>query len=217
MLECELAIKAVREASKSVMKIYNQDFSISFKENKEPLTEADLSSNKIIEKILSSTNFPILSEESKDHLEKRLESKKIWIVDPLDGTTDFVNKTGEFTIMIGLVEEHEPILGVICCPSLNMIYVAQKGQGAFQILNDQNWQRLRVSDVSNLNQCKVVGSRFHQSEGERKFLEHLGITSFTSRGSSLKVVDISSGRADLYFTLLPQTKLNSGIHVHHTA
>ncbi len=124
-IETELAINAIRKASKTVMEIYNSKFTTSFKDGNEPITEADIKSNQIISNSLSESNHPILSEESKDDLEKRLEAKKVWIVDPLDGTTDFVNKTGEFTIMIALVENQIPILGVILCPPQNTLYVAQ--------------------------------------------------------------------------------------------
>jgi len=206
MNEIDLAIEAVTKAARSIMKIYNQDFSVSFKEDKEPITQADISSNQIIEKILSESGLLILSEESKDQIEKRLESKKIWIVDPLDGTTDFAKKTGEFTIMIGLVKDQVPILGVICSPSTNTIFLAQKEDGAYMQTNDQTWQRLRVSGISEINHCKVVGSRFHQTDRERSFLEQLEISKFTSRGSSLKVADISSGKAELYFTTTDKIK-----------
>jgi len=203
--ENKLAIEAVTKASNIVMKIYNTDFSSSLKNNKEPITEADIQSNQIIENILSESGYPILSEESNDQLEKRIDTKKLWIVDPLDGTTDFVNKTGEFTIMIALVENNIPILGVINRPSKNTLYISEKGKGAFQF-KDNQWKQLQVSKTSELTQCKVVGSRFHQSDGERQFLKKLSISNFTSRGSSLKVADISSGKADLYFTTTDKIK-----------
>ena len=203
--ETKLAIDAATQAASKVLKIYSTDFSSSLKNNKEPITEADIQSNQIIEKILSNSEYPILSEESKDLMEKRLDANKVWIVDPLDGTTDFVNKTGEFTIMIALVEKNIPIMGVISHPSQKTIYVAQKGEGAYRISNG-NSQILHVSETSNLEDFKVVGSRFHQSENERKFLDTLGISKFTSRGSSLKVTDICSKMAELYFTTTDKIK-----------
>jgi len=203
--ETKLAIDAATQAASKVLKIYSTDFSHSLKNNKEPITEADIQSNQIIEKILSNSGYPILSEETKDIIEKRLDANKMWIVDPLDGTTDFVNKTGEFTIMIALVEKNIPIIGVISHPSQKTIYVAQKGDGAYRISNG-NSQILHVSETSNLEDFKVVGSRFHQSENERKFLDTLGISKFTSRGSSLKVIDICSKKAELYFTTTDKIK-----------
>ena len=183
--ETKIAINAAQSAAEVVMKIYNKDFSVSHKENNEPITAADLESNKIIEKYMAQSEFPILSEESSDIKEKRLESNKVWIVDPLDGTTDFVNKTGEFTIMISLVEENTPVLGVISHPTENKLFVAQKDQGAY-MYNAGEWKKLVVSNTSVLSQCRVVGSRFHQSENEKNFLNSLGILKFTKKAAHLK-------------------------------
>jgi len=203
--ETKLAIDAALKASDAVLTIYNKDFSISLKDDNQPITEADIQSNQIIQKCISSSRVPILSEESPDNKEKRMDSKKIWIIDPLDGTTDFINKTGEFTIMISLVEKNEPAMGVISHPFENKLYVAQKGQGAYSYY-DENWIKLEVSKTSILSQCRAVGSRFHQSDQEKNFLKILDILKFTSRGSSLKVLDISSGKAELYFTTTNKIK-----------
>ena len=197
--ETKLAIDAALKASDAVMKIYNQDFLILQKEDRSPITEADIMSNEIIENTLSASGHPILSEESTDRIEKRLGCKKIWIIDPLDGTTDFVNKTGEFTIMIALVVDNYPVMGVICHPFEKKLYVSQKGQGAYCYYKEK-WMRLKVSKTSILSQCRAVGSRFHQSQHERNFLKTLGVLEFTSRGSSLKVLDICCARAEFYFT-----------------
>ena len=99
-----------------------------------------------------------------------MSQNKIWIVDPLDGTTDFVNKTGEFTIMIALVENHKPVLGLIYWPTRNQLYLAQKDSGAYQFV-DKKWKRITVSNTDDLKKCKAVGSRFHISDQEKKFLK----------------------------------------------
>ena len=202
--ETELAVEAALKAGKKVMDVYNQEFLSSLKTDNEPLTEADIKSNNIIQKIISSSAYHILSEESLDD-KKRLDLKKIWIVDPLDGTTDFVKKTGEFTIMISLVEDHIPILGVIYWPTKPTLYLAQKDQGAFKSENGI-WSRLSVSNVSELDKCRAVGSRFHISDIEQNLIKRLNISQFTSKGSSLKVADVSSGSADLYFTTTSKIK-----------
>jgi len=204
MTETPVAIEAAIKAGKEVMDVYNQKFSSTLKIDNEPLTEADIKSNNIIQKIISQFGYPILSEESIDD-KKRLASDKIWIVDPLDGTTDFVKQTGEFTIMISLVEGNRPILGVIYWPIKDTLYLAQKDQGAFQSSNG-NWSKLSVSNVSELTKCRVVGSRYHISVQEQNLLKHLNVSQFTSKGSSLKVVDVSSGNADLYFTMTNKIK-----------
>ena len=203
--ETKLAIDAITKASKTIMEIYKTDFTTLTKNDNEPITEADIQSNQIIINSLSKSKHPILSEESPDDLQKRFGNKKVWIIDPLDGTTDFVNKTGEFTVMIALVEDNYPILGAISCPSQSTLYIAQKGQGAFFTSDNNDWKKLVVSKT-NLKNCKAVGSRFHQSEKERQFMDDLKISKFTSRGSSLKALDICSGKAELYFTLTSKMK-----------
>jgi len=204
--ETKLAIEAATEASNLVMEIYNTDFSTSLKDNNEPITKADIKSNKIIENTISTTGHPILSEESSDQMKKRMESKKVWIVDPLDGTADFVSKTGDFTIMIGLVENQNPIMGVICQPSTKTLYVAQKGQGAYQSSSKGKWAHLKVSSIGDLSLCKAVGSRFHSSENDAKFMEGLSISKFRSRGSSLKVIDVCQAKAELYLSTTNKMK-----------
>jgi len=190
--ELKLAIQAAINAGKEVMFVYDKDFSSTLKSDNEPLTEADIKSNEIILKTISSFGHPILSEESVDD-KKRLDFKKIWIVDPLDGTSDFIKKTGEFTIMISLVEDHIPILGVIYWPIESTLYLAQKGKGAFKSENGI-WSKLSVSNVSKLENCRAVGSRNHISDIEQNLIKRLNISKFTSKGSSLKVADISSGK-----------------------
>ena len=202
--ETELAINAVKEAGNAVMEIYKHDFTSTTKKDNSPLTEADLKSNDIIKKIITSTGYPILSEESLDD-KKRLDYDKIWIVDPLDGTSDFVSKSGEFTIMIALVDKHEPILGVIYWPTNDILYVAQKGCGAYKFVNDV-WEKLTISKRSDLRNCRALGSRHHLSSHEVNFLKLLNIEKFSERGSSLKVTDICSGAADLYFTMTNKIK-----------
>jgi len=202
--EVSLAIQAALEAGKTVMNVYNQEFSSRLKKDNEPLTEADIKSNDIILKTISSSGHPILSEESVDD-KKRLDFKKIWIVDPLDGTSDFIKKTGEFTIMISLVEDHIPILGIIYWPTKSTLYLAQKGQGAYKSVNN-TWSKISVSNVSEIEKCRAVGSRYHISGVEQKLIKLLKISQFTSKGSSLKVADISSGNAELYFTTTNKIK-----------
>ena len=196
--ETEIALQAAIEAGKSIMEVYGKDFSIKLKSDNSPITEADLKSNEIIKEIISKTNQFILSEEDKDD-EKRLTQKQVWIVDPLDGTTDFVNRTGEFTIMLALVENNKPILGIINWPTKNTLFIAEKGCGAWKFSN-KSWKQIFVSKISDLTKCRAVGSRHHLSEEDKNMLARLKITNFSSIGSSLKVGKISSGSADVYLT-----------------
>jgi 3'(2'), 5'-bisphosphate nucleotidase len=196
--EATIAINAAIQASKAVMEIYAQDFVTEHKDDDSPITKADLQSNQIIKEILSSSGLPILSEEDEDD-KSRLKHEKIWIVDPLDGTSDFVNRTGEFTIMIALVEKQKPVLGIISRPTTNMLFLAQRGSGAF-VFEQESWRRLAVSKTNELKKCNAVGSRFHLTEVEKEFFKSLGVESFASRGSSLKVAEICMGMADIYLT-----------------
>ncbi|MFB5610151.1 MAG: 3'(2'),5'-bisphosphate nucleotidase CysQ [Nitrosarchaeum sp.] len=202
--ELDIAIKAAEEAANTILEIYKGEFEEFTKKDDSPITEADLKSNEIIKKILSQTDYNILSEEDNDDL-TRLSKETIWIVDPLDGTSDFIDKTGEFTVMIALVKNKKPILGVIGWPTEKTLFVAQKGSGAFRYSNEK-WEKISVTNISELSKCRTVGSRHHLSDKEKEFIKKLGITDFTSIGSSLKVGKISSGEAEAYITTTNKMK-----------
>ena len=202
--ELDIAIKAAREAGNAILEIYQGDFKTSKKNDDSSITDADLKSNEIIKEVLSQTEHTILSEEDKDDL-SRLSKDTIWIIDPLDGTSDFIDKTGEFTVMIALIKDKKPILGVICWPTEKTFFVAQKGCGAFRYSNDE-WKKISVTTLAELSKCRAVGSRHHLSDKEKSFIKKLGIEDFTSIGSSLKVGKISSGEAEAYITTTNKMK-----------
>lgn len=202
--EFEIALDAAIKAGKEIMKIYKTDFESKNKKDNSPITIADLKSNKIIKDALSSTGWTILSEEDKDD-KIRLKQNRVWIIDPLDGTTDFINKTGEFTVMIGLVDRNKPFLGIIYWPAEDTIFAAQKGNGSWMYVKG-SWKKISTSKISKLSECRAVGSRHHLSETEKKILEKLQLTKFTSIGSSLKVGKISNGEADVYLTTTKKMK-----------
>jgi len=202
--ELDIAIKAAKEAGEAILEIYQKDFETVKKSDNSPVTEGDLKSNEIIKKILSQTDHVILSEEDNDD-KNRLSKDMVWIVDPLDGTSDFIDKTGEFTIMIALIKNKKPILGVISWPTKKIFFVAQKGCGAFRYSNEQ-WQKIDVTKITELQKCRVIGSRHHLSDREKLFIKKLGIKDFTSIGSSLKVGKISSGEAEAYITTTNKMK-----------
>jgi 3'(2'), 5'-bisphosphate nucleotidase len=202
--ELDLAIQAANEAGNAILEIYLEDYKTSTKNDDSPITDADIKSNDVIKAILSQTEHMILSEEDKDDL-SRLSKDTIWIVDPLDGTSDFIDKTGEFTVMIALIKNKKPILGVIAWPTENTMFVAQKGSGSFRYSNDE-WKKISVTKVSELEKCRTIGSRHHLSDKEKAFIKKLGIKEFTSVGSSLKVGKISSGEAEAYITTTNKMK-----------
>ena len=202
--ELDIAIKAAIEGGNAILEIYQKDYKTSTKNDNSPITDADLKSNEVIKEILSQTKHWILSEEDKDDLD-RLSQEIIWIVDPLDGTSDFIDKTGEFTVMISLIKNKKPILGVIGWPTENTLFVAQKGSGAFRFSNEK-WEKISVTKISEVSKCRTVGSRHHLSDKEKSFIKKLGIEDFTSIGSSLKVGMISSGEAEAYITTTNKMK-----------
>ena len=146
--ELDIAIKAAKEAGDVILEVYQEDFETVKKNDDSPVTEGDLKSNEIIKKILSQTDHVILSEEDNDD-KSRLSKDMVWIVDPLDGTSDFIDKTGEFTVMIALVKNKKPILGVIGWPTEKTLFVAQKGKGSFRYSNGE-WSEITVTTISEL-------------------------------------------------------------------
>ena len=152
---------AIIRAGEKIQDIYNTDFEVNIKDDDSPITKADLESNKILRSVLEISGIPILSEEDVDD-KTRLGSEKVWIVDPLDGTSDFVNRTGEFTIMVGLVQNHIPVMGLIYWPINQKLYYAEKGMGAF-CYNSGIWDKISVRENRDLENCLALVSRHHLS------------------------------------------------------
>lgn len=203
--ELETALRAADLATQEVMRIYNSnDIDVSTKADNSPVTKADISCNRIITKELSKTPHLVLSEEDTDN-KSRLDANMVWIVDPLDGTADFVERTGEFTIMIALVQSNRPILGIIVQPVKRTIFVAQDGAGAYKG-TEKTWNRVRTSSDVNIDECRLVCSRNHLSETDKKVFARLGITDMTKLGSSIKACHVASGDADLYVTTTDKMK-----------
>ncbi len=198
VLNLDSVMDAIVEAGEKIREIYDTDFEVNKKDDNSPITKADLESNKILRFALEKTGIPILSEEDVDD-KSRLDSEKVWIIDPLDGTQDFVNRTGEFTILIGLVENHIPVMGLVYLPTKRILYFAEKGMGAF-CYDLNKWEKISVRKVEDVGDCLALVSRHHLSGKESQILDHLGITNTATIGSTLKVMEISSGRGDVYLT-----------------
>ena len=196
-------IDGMVKAGEKVLEVYETDFSTEKKDDDSPITQADIESNKILKEVLEKTGITILSEEDVDE-KKRLSQEKVWIIDPLDGTTDFVNRTGEFTVMVGLVENHKSILGLVYWPIKKKMYLAESGKGAF--CYDEEWKKIEVTMMSEIQNCQALVSRHHLSEKEKKFLDEMEISVVTSIGSSLKVTEIASGDAEIYLTTTNKMK-----------
>ena len=211
-----VAVKASVLAGKEIMKVYQQEFEVSKKVDNSPITEADNKANDCINKLLKQTEIPIISEENEDiSFEIRKHWTKCWIVDPLDGTKEFVNRNGEFTVNIALVNKGVPTFGVIYWPVKQLLYVGDVSQNlAFrlQLTNHQFSNRL-LKDVKVLSpkrahkSLKVLVSRSHASNETKKYLDNVQKTGqpieLKSIGSSLKFCQIAEGNAHLYPRFAP--------------
>ena len=190
------AIKAGIE----ILKIYeSSDFGVQIKGDDSPLTKADLAAHNVIVKDLASytPDIPILSEESTDiSFEERSSWDKYWLVDPLDGTKEFIKKNGEFTVNIALIEDGNPILSVVYVPVTGVSYTAAKGYGAFKKIGNDRIQINTHKPARNIP--IVVGSRSHISPDVQTYLNKLGTHEMTPMGSSLKFCLVAEGKADLY-------------------
>ena len=203
-IEINIIEKIAKEAGTAIMDIYNKDFSIEYKDDKSPLTEADLKSNEIICKSLLELypSIPILSEENKAApYEERKEWEQYWCIDPIDGTKEFIKKNGEFTVNIALIHKNIPILGVVYAPALDDMYIAKQNEGAFK--NGKKLPFYTNDDPSK--KLSVVASKSHLSEETQAFIDALDTENIeqVSKGSSLKLCMVAEGVADIYPRLAP--------------
>jgi len=202
----DAAKQASLEAGKTIMEIYNsgdRGYQTKDDDRKSELTKADTSANEVIVKRLSKRypDIPILTEEANDPKE-RLDSEYVWIVDPMDGTKEFISRNGEFTVNIGLVKDGVPVLGALYIPAKNILYYAIEGQGAYMIENSKE-TKIRPSKNSDVNQMVLVKSRSHSGEKEKALIERCKFKDIITSGSSLKGCLVASGKADLYFRFGP--------------
>jgi len=193
-----------KKAGDAIMKIYNKDFVIEYKDDKSPLTEADLKANEIICSSLKKLypNIPIMSEENKQTAyEVRKNWEYYWCIDPIDGTKEFIKKNDEFTINIALVYKKTPVLGIVYAPAIDEIYKAKKAEGAFK--NNQKLP-LKTNDKPK-EKLSVVASKSHLSQETQEFIDNLKTKEVeqVSKGSSLKLCMVASGEADMYPRLAP--------------
>lgn len=202
----EMARLASSEASKAILTIYNSDnFEISLKSDHSPLTLADQTSHEIIVSYLEKTRIPILSEEGKDiSTKERLAWDLLWIVDPLDGTKEFIKRNGEFTVNIALVKQGKPLLGVVEAPVLGQQFYGAVGLGAFLYEEEQTTSLSEIKELDEtIEGIKVVASRSHLSVETEQFLDKLNSPEIVSMGSSLKFMMIAQGKADIYPRFAP--------------
>ena len=205
----KLAIQASLLAGKKILEIYNSDdFIVEYKSDKSPLTLADKSSDEIIKNTLKASKIPILSEEGDAlNYDKRKDLKHLWIVDPLDGTKEFIKKNDEFTVNISLIENSVPIIGVIYAPALNVLYFSEIKLGAYKILitaldKFDKSKAFRLPLVEKSNEYKVLTSRSHLDDKTLDYIDNLKVNNLkvvsVPMGSSLKFCLLAEGLADCY-------------------
>jgi 3'(2'), 5'-bisphosphate nucleotidase len=224
------AIAAALQAGREIMDVYDSEFAVEHKADNSPLTRADKKSHELLMSLLSKMDLPILSEEGREiPYDSRKKWEKLWIIDPLDGTKEFIKRNDEFTVNIALVEYGMPVLGVVYAPVKRALYFAAKTIGAFKNENPAqlDWIK-KASDRSDATKVfnrliqestqlpverahrlpfVIVGSRSHASPELKKFVEEKrrehGEVEFISAGSSLKICLVAEGKADMYPRLGP--------------
>ena len=207
-------ISIAKKAGKEILKIYKTDFNVEYKESKSfddgisPLSEADKSSNEIIEKELKKKypKIPILSEEGKEiPYAIRRNWDYFWLVDPLDGTKEFISRSGDFTVNIALIHQKKPVMGVVLAPALATIYYSEENCSYMQV-NDEMPTKLPV--IKSKNEYVIVASRSHRNKETEDYIEkikqeRIGNIELQFFGSSLKLCKVAEGKADLYPRLGP--------------
>ena len=210
--ELEQIVAIARAAGDRILDVYRRDFRVDSKADGSPLTEADTAANHLIAVQLAALNppRPLLSEEEKQvGYSERANWHRYWLVDPLDGTREFTNRNGEFTVNIALIEFRRPVLGVVHVPVSGVTYLACKGLGAFRQEADGTRHKIHVR-VYDGGRATVVASRSHPGPELGKFLARLkvreGEYDTASLGSSLKICLVAEGRADVYPRLGPTSE-----------
>jgi 3'(2'), 5'-bisphosphate nucleotidase len=201
-----IAISAAEAASREILTIYNSsDFQVETKGDNSPLTIADKKAHHAIVRLLEPAGLPILSEEGKNiPYDKRKDWEYFWMVDPLDGTKEFIKRNGEFTVNIALIHEGKPVLGVVAVPVSGEVYFAAHGTGAFKRAGGGDYPLPKRNPVDlNSAGLRVVASRSHMNPETEAFIQKLEGPSLVSKGSSLKFILVAEGNADVYPRFAP--------------
>ena len=188
------------DAGQAILEVYSSEFEVQSKDDNSPLTQADLASHHCIVAGLEALTpgMPIISEESGlPSFEERSSWEKYWLIDPLDGTKEFVNRNGEFTVNIALIDKQKPVFGVVYVPVQNKTYIGCEGYGAERRDSDGSISKIQVASTSG-DPVRIVGSRSHRGASLDAYLQNLGECDMIPMGSSLKFCVIAEGDADLY-------------------
>ncbi len=200
MLDFDFLGDLAREAGKAILDVYGTNFEVSRKDDESPITLADKRSHRLIADALRARypDIPVLSEEGKEVPFKiRRNWHRFWLVDPLDGTKEFVKRNGEFTVNIALVEDRTPVAGIIHIPVTDRLFMADVHKGCWEI-SENGRRRLKVAQVAGNGPVRVVRSRSHPTPGLHEFLSLIPSYQIINRGSALKFCAVAGGEADFY-------------------
>lgn len=221
-----VATQAALQAGQAILRIYEKDFRVDYKTDQSPLTDADREAHRIIQEALTLTGLPVLSEEgTQPAYAERSQWQRFWLVDPLDGTKEFVSRNGEFTVNIALISEGKPLLGVVFAPVTGELYVALDTLGSFKI-TDTTRIPLPLTGVTDLTDLAsrlpltrdrrglvAICSRRHGNEASVNFVKTMsgtdGDITWLVRGSSLKFCAVAEGSADVYPRFAPTMEWDS--------
>jgi 3'(2'), 5'-bisphosphate nucleotidase len=211
-----IALRAALAAGKEILEVYSQPVAVELKEDRSPLTEADKRAHACIVQYLSVTGFPVLSEEGRSiPFSERKNWKEFWLVDPLDGTKEFIKRNGEFTVNIAFIVDQQPAMGIVYAPVTGMLYFNVPGSGSYR---KQNFSETKEDLNAFLSECEklpavksesytVVASRSHMSNETAAFIDELkkshGDVTLISKGSSLKICLVAEGSAHVYPRFAP--------------
>ncbi|MBC8255837.1 MAG: 3'(2'),5'-bisphosphate nucleotidase CysQ [Candidatus Marinimicrobia bacterium] len=205
-------IKIAKQAGLVIMEVYKTDFDIQIKNDKSPVTEADTRANEIIiDGLLKITpDIPILSEEGRDiPYEERSKWESFWLVDPLDGTKEYIKKNDEFTVNIAYMQNNLPIFGVVYAPALDELYWGNVEKGAYKSIAGKTYNKINVRTQLN-SPVQIATSRSHPSPKMDKFLSQFKSNDLHPMGSSLKICSVADGRVHFYPRLGPTMEWDTG-------
>jgi 3'(2'), 5'-bisphosphate nucleotidase len=211
-IDLEQLDRIAESAGQAILEIYQRGFDIYEKDDKSPLTEADLAAHRLIVAELDKLEprLPILSEESASiPFEERRRWLRYWLVDPLDGTKEFIKRNGEFTVNIALIESGRPSCGVVHVPVEGTSYYGCVGKGAWKRLPDGSKHAIEVAQQRS-HPTRIAGSRSHAGDSLQRFLDNVGPHEILSMGSSLKLCLVAEGLADIYPRLGPTSEWDTG-------
>lgn len=216
-IDIDVLIDTATEAGEEIMNIYRQPFEVESKADDSPLTRADKKSNEIIIKRLQDKypQIPVISEETKQTpYAQRKDWSYFWLIDPLDGTKEFIKKNDEFTVNIALIHDQVPEIGVVYLPAKDVLYFSVKNEGAFKINEEGESNRIHARKLESKDKIVIMGSRSHANQELTDFVEQkkkeYREVEFIAAGSALKITYVAEGKADIYPRLGPTMEWDTG-------